>query len=130
MDDRINMSISVDSRLDETVNRGTLALLLRWQYEYPFGINRVHFSFFIAAIIYALSVCLFVCLFVCVPCPQLELYKLIFNIFFLMKDYADSSILPKKVDSTGNCLAEKVEKSDLGVARYAATYPPSDSTCS
>ena len=46
-----------------------------------------------------------------------------------MKDYADSSILPKKEDSTGNCSAEKVEKLEFGVARYADIYPPSGSTC-
>ena len=34
----ISMSISVDSPLDETLNRGPLALLLRQQYEFPFGI--------------------------------------------------------------------------------------------
>ena len=38
-----------------------------------------------------------------------------------MKDYADSSIFPKNEDSTGNGLAEK---SELGVACYAAIYPP------
>ena len=32
-------------------------------------------------------------------------------------------------DSTGNCSAENVEKSELGVASYAAIYPPSGSTC-
>ena len=30
---------------DETLNRGPLALLLRRQYEFPFGINKVQFSF-------------------------------------------------------------------------------------
>ena len=30
------VSISVDYPLDETLNRGTLALLLRRQYEFPF----------------------------------------------------------------------------------------------
>ena len=38
------MSISADSPSDETLNRGTLALLLRRQYEFPFGI--VQFSIF------------------------------------------------------------------------------------
>ena len=31
---------------DETLNRGALALLLRKQYEFPFGINIVQFSIF------------------------------------------------------------------------------------
>ena len=44
MDDRIGMSISADSPLDETLNRGPLALLLQRQYEIPFGINIVQFS--------------------------------------------------------------------------------------
>ena len=44
MDDRISMSISDDSPSDETLNRGPLALLLRRQYEFPFGINIVQFS--------------------------------------------------------------------------------------
>ena len=47
MGDRCGMSISVDSPSDETLNRGPLALLLRRQYEFPFGINIVQFSFFI-----------------------------------------------------------------------------------
>ena len=34
-----SMSISADSPSDETLNRGPLALLLRRQYEFPFGIN-------------------------------------------------------------------------------------------
>ena len=42
----ISMSISVDSPLDETLNRGPLVLLLRRQYEFPFGINIVKFSSF------------------------------------------------------------------------------------
>ena len=48
MGDRCGMSISADSPSDETLNRGPLALLLRRQYEYefPFGINIVQFSFF------------------------------------------------------------------------------------
>ena len=48
-----------------------------------------------------------------------------------MKDYADSSNLPKKEDSTGNGSAKKrkIEKSELSVARYAAIYPPSGSPC-
>ena len=45
MGDRISMSISVDSPSDETLNRGPLALLLRRQYEVPFGINIMQFSF-------------------------------------------------------------------------------------
>ena len=40
------MSISADTPLDETLNRSPLALLLRRQYEFPFGINLVQFSFF------------------------------------------------------------------------------------
>ena len=40
------MSISADSPSDETLNRGPLALLLRRQYEFPFGISIVQFSFF------------------------------------------------------------------------------------
>ena len=46
MGDRGGMSISVDSPLDETLNPGPLALLLRQQYEFSFGINIVQFSFF------------------------------------------------------------------------------------
>ena len=46
MGDRISMSISSDSPSDETLNGVPLALLLRWQYEFPFGINIVQFSFF------------------------------------------------------------------------------------
>ena len=45
MGDRISMSISADSP-DNTLNRGTLALLLRRQYEFPFGIDIVQFSIF------------------------------------------------------------------------------------
>ena len=41
MGDRISMSISVDSPSEETLNRGPLALLLRRQHEFPFGINIV-----------------------------------------------------------------------------------------
>ena len=44
MGDRSGMSISADSPLDETLNRGPLALLLGRQYEFPFGINIVEFS--------------------------------------------------------------------------------------
>ena len=44
MGDGISMSISVDSPSDETLNRGPLAP--RRQYEFPFGINTVQFSFF------------------------------------------------------------------------------------
>ena len=40
------MSISADSPLDETLNQGPLALLLRQQYEFPSGIEIVQFSFF------------------------------------------------------------------------------------
>ena len=43
MGDRSGMSISADSPLDETLNRGPLALLLRRQYEFPFGIYIVQF---------------------------------------------------------------------------------------
>ena len=46
MGDRCGMSISADSPSDETLNRGTLGLLLRRQYEFPFGINIVQFSIF------------------------------------------------------------------------------------
>ena len=46
MGDRISMSISVDSPSDETLNQGPLVLLLRRQYEFPFGINIVQFSIF------------------------------------------------------------------------------------
>ena len=45
MGDRCGMSISADSPLDETLNRGPLALLFRRQYEFPFWINIVQFSF-------------------------------------------------------------------------------------
>ena len=44
MGDHCGMSISADSP-SETLNRGPLALLLRRQYEFPFGINIVQFSF-------------------------------------------------------------------------------------
>ena len=39
MGDRSDMSIFADSPLDEILNRGPLALLLRRQYEFPFGIK-------------------------------------------------------------------------------------------
>ena len=42
---RSGMLISADSPLDDTLNRGPLALLLRQQYEFPLGINIVQFSF-------------------------------------------------------------------------------------
>ena len=42
--DRSGMSISADSPSNETLNRGPLELLLRRQYEFPFGINIVQFS--------------------------------------------------------------------------------------
>ena len=45
MGDRISMSISIDNPSIETLNRGPLALLLRRQYEFPFEINIVQFSF-------------------------------------------------------------------------------------
>ena len=45
MGDRNSMSIFADSPLGETLNRGPLALLLWRQYEFPFGINIVQFSF-------------------------------------------------------------------------------------
>ena len=44
MDDRTNKSISVDISSDKTINRGLLALLLRRQCEFPFGVNIVKFS--------------------------------------------------------------------------------------
>ena len=47
MGDRISILISVGSPSDETLNRGFLALLLWRQYEFPFGINKVQFFFFI-----------------------------------------------------------------------------------
>ena len=40
------MSISVDSSSDDTLNRDPLALLLRRQNEFPFGIDIVQFSIF------------------------------------------------------------------------------------
>ena len=46
MGDRCGMSISADSPSDETLNRCPLALLLRRQYEFPFGIRIVQFSIF------------------------------------------------------------------------------------
>ena len=48
MGDRSGMSISADSPLDETLTRGSLALLLRRQYEFPFGINIVQISILIS----------------------------------------------------------------------------------
>ena len=42
----MSIPISADSPSDETFNRGPLVLLLRRQYEFPFGINIVQFSFF------------------------------------------------------------------------------------
>ena len=39
-----NIGLFADSALDETLNRGPLALLMRQQYEFPFGINIVQFS--------------------------------------------------------------------------------------
>ena len=44
MGDRSGMSISADNPSDETLNRDPLALLLRRQYEFPVGVNKVHFS--------------------------------------------------------------------------------------
>ena len=46
MGDRSGMSISAESPSDETLNRGSLALLLWRHYEFPFGFNIVQFSFF------------------------------------------------------------------------------------
>ena len=46
MGDRSGMSITADSPSDETLNRGPPALLLRRQYEFPFGIIIVQFSIF------------------------------------------------------------------------------------
>ena len=75
-----------------------------------------------ATIGFSCALCLFF-LFVCVfvPCPQIELWKLPtdFQKNFPLKDYADSSILPKKEDSTGNCSAKKVEKSELDAMRQS-----------
>ena len=45
MGDRSGMSISADSPSDETLTRYPLVLLLRRQYEFPFWINKVQFSF-------------------------------------------------------------------------------------
>ena len=42
-----NRNLFVFNASDETLNRGPLALLLRRQYEFPFGINIVQFSIFI-----------------------------------------------------------------------------------
>ena len=39
MGDCISMSISVNSPSDETLNQGPVVLLLRRQYEFPFGID-------------------------------------------------------------------------------------------
>ena len=49
MGDRISMSLSSDSPSDETLNLGPLELLLRRQYEFPFGINVVQLSFFFSS---------------------------------------------------------------------------------
>ena len=46
IDNRSGISISADSSLGETLNRGPLVLLLRRQYEFPFGVKIVQFSFF------------------------------------------------------------------------------------
>ena len=46
MGERSGMSIYADSPSNETLNRGPLALLLRRQYEFRFGIDIVQFSFF------------------------------------------------------------------------------------
>ena len=47
MGDCISMSILlIDSPSNETLNRGPLALFLRRQYEFPFGINTMEFSIF------------------------------------------------------------------------------------
>ena len=43
MGDRMGMPISADSPSDDTLKRGPLALLLRRQYEFPFGINLMQF---------------------------------------------------------------------------------------
>ena len=56
MGDHIGMSISADSPSDKTLNRCPLALLLRRQYEFPFGINiviLVQFSFFFFKLVIA-----------------------------------------------------------------------------
>ena len=45
MGDRSSMLISADNPSDETLNQGPLALLLRQQYEFPYGINIVQYSF-------------------------------------------------------------------------------------
>ena len=60
MGDRCGMSISDDSPSDETLNRGPLALLLRRQYEFPFGINIVQFSFFFSSLYLGLTFEVFV----------------------------------------------------------------------
>ena len=46
MGDRSGMSISADSSLDETLNRGPLALLLWRQFEFLYGIDIAQFSIF------------------------------------------------------------------------------------
>ena len=50
------MSISADSPLDETLNRGPLALLFRRQYEFHSGIDFI-FSIFRAPCMIILDVC-------------------------------------------------------------------------
>ena len=45
MCDRSGMSVSADSPSDEILNRGPMALLMRRQYEYPFGIDLVQSQF-------------------------------------------------------------------------------------
>ena len=45
MSDGIRMSISGDSPSDVTLNWGPQSLLLRQQYEFPFQIDIVQFSF-------------------------------------------------------------------------------------
>ena len=72
MGDHSSMSISADSPSDETLNRGPLALLLRRQYEFPFGINMQFSGVFTpprnrGGVIFSLQfVCVSVCLCVCV----------------------------------------------------------------
>ena len=79
MGDRCGVSISADIPLDETLSRGPMALLLRRQYEFPFGINIVQFSIFNACYVcmymYVLTsihqkVCMCVYILVCSHLPM------------------------------------------------------------
>ena len=56
-----------------------------------------------------LPVCLSVCVCVCVHCPQIELWKLptALKKIFLMQDYADFSVLPKRKTLQDNVWPKK-----------------------